>query len=102
MFGAEYRKGRMVTGVSLSHSRGLGSYAGADSGQVTSAVTCLSPWIGFKPSERVQSGRWPDTALLASAGGSRLDTEVGYGLPIGRRFVGTPQVGVQTSEYGRG
>ncbi len=34
--------------------------------------------------------------LLAGAGGSRLDTEVGYGLPIGRRFVGTPRVGVRT------
>ena len=39
--------------------------------------------------------------LLAGAGGSRLDTEVGYGLPIGRRFVGTPSVGVRTSQYGR-
>ena len=34
-------------------------------------------------------------------GGNRLDTEVGYGLPIGARFVGTPPVGLRTSEYGR-
>ena len=40
-------------------------------------------------------------ALLADAGGARLDTEVGYGLPVGNRFVGTPRVGVRTSEYGR-
>ena len=33
--------------------------------------------------------------------GHRLDTEVGYGLPIGSRFVGTPRAGVRTSEYGR-
>ena len=33
--------------------------------------------------------------------GQRLDTEVGYGLPIGNRFVGTPRAGVRTSEYGR-
>ena len=46
MFGADYARGRMVTGVSLSHSRGLGSYAGVDTGQVTSAVTGLYPWIG--------------------------------------------------------
>ena len=39
--------------------------------------------------------------LLAGAGGARLNTEVGYGLPIGRRFVGTPRVGVRTSESGR-
>ncbi len=35
------------------------------------------------------------------SGGNRLDTEVGYGLPIGSRFVGTPRAGVRTSEYGR-
>ena len=37
----------------------------------------------------------------AFGGGNRLDTEVGYGLPIGARFVGTPRVGLRTSEYGR-
>ena len=35
------------------------------------------------------------------ANGNRLNAEVGYGLPVGRRFVGTPRVGVSTSEYGR-
>ena len=34
-------------------------------------------------------------------GGNRLDTEVGYGLPIGARFVGTPRAGARTSEYSR-
>ena len=38
---------------------------------------------------------------LMGSGGQRLDTEVGYGLPIGSRFVGTPRAGVRTSEYGR-
>ena len=33
--------------------------------------------------------------------GDRLDAEVGYGLPVGARFVGTPRVGVSTSQYGR-
>ena len=42
MFGTDYAKGRMVTGVSLSHTRGLGGYAGgADTGRMTSAVTGL-------------------------------------------------------------
>ena len=45
------------------------------------------------------SGR--NNPQLGGAGGARLDTEVGYGLPIGRRFVGTPRIGVRTSEYGR-
>ena len=35
------------------------------------------------------------------AQGDRLDGEVGYGLPVGSRFVGTPRVGFSTSEYGR-
>ena len=37
---------------------------------------------------------------LAGAG-SRLDTKVGYGMALGRRFVGTPRVSLRTSEYGR-
>ena len=35
------------------------------------------------------------------ASGNRLDGEVGYGLRVGSCFVGTPRVGVSTSEYGR-
>ena len=33
--------------------------------------------------------------------GERVDAEVGYGLPVGARFVGTPRVGLSTSQYGR-
>ena len=33
--------------------------------------------------------------------GDRVDAEVGYGLPVGARFVGTPRVGLTTSQYGR-
>ena len=32
--------------------------------------------------------------------GDRVDTEVGYGLPLGTRFVGKPRVGLTTSQYG--
>ena len=35
------------------------------------------------------------------AAGNRLDGEVGYGLSVGSRFVGTPRIGLTTSEYGR-
>ena len=35
------------------------------------------------------------------ASGNRLDTEMGYGLPVGSRFVGIPRVGFAASEYGR-
>ena len=33
MFGADYSKGSMVAGVSRAHSRGLGNYAGVDTGR---------------------------------------------------------------------
>ena len=33
--------------------------------------------------------------------GDRVDAEVGYGLPVGARFVGTPRIGLTTSQYGR-
>ena len=36
-----------------------------------------------------------------NGGGQRLDTEVGYGMPMGSQFVGTPRAGVRTSEYCR-
>ena len=80
MFGADYAKGRMVTGVSLSHSRGLGRYAGVDSGQVNSAVTGLYPWIGYKASERVTV--W--TVAGYGAGGLMLNP--GAGAPIETRL----------------
>ncbi len=33
--------------------------------------------------------------------GGQVAAEVGYGLPVGARLVGTPRVGLTTSEYGR-
>ena len=35
------------------------------------------------------------------ANGNRLDAEVGYGLPVGSRFVGTPRIAFGSSEMGR-
>ena len=37
---------------------------------------------------------------MAGSGG-QVNAEVGYGLPVGSRPVGTPRVGLTTSEYGR-
>ena len=48
MFGADYANGPLVTGLSLSNSRGLGDYAGITGGQVASAVTGLYPWLGVR------------------------------------------------------
>ena len=35
------------------------------------------------------------------AQGNSLDAEVGYGLPVGNRFVGTPKFGLRTSAHGK-
>ena len=53
MLGADYRRGKLLTGVSLSHSRGIGDYSGAASGTVSSSVTGLYPWVGYRPSRRI-------------------------------------------------
>ena len=38
MLGADYQKGPLVTGLSLSYSRGVGEYAATSGSQVSSAV----------------------------------------------------------------
>ena len=53
MLGADYARGPLVTGLSLSHSRGRGGYSGVDIGEVTSSVTGLYPWLGYKVSDRI-------------------------------------------------
>ena len=53
MFGADYARGPLVAGLSLSHSRSLGEYSRVDGGQMASAVTGLYPWLGYKATDRV-------------------------------------------------
>ena len=48
MAGADYAAGPLVAGLSLSHSRSRGGYSGVDIGEVTSSVTGLYPWLGYK------------------------------------------------------
>ena len=57
----------------------------------------------FALSPSLRRGR-ENMAGMAHGGlaqGNRLDGDVGYGLPVGTRFVGTPRVGFSTSEYGQ-
>ena len=79
MFGADYAKGPVVTGLSLSHSRGLGEYAGVAGGQVASSVTGLYPWLGYKATDRVTV--WGVAGY--GAGGLRLTPEGGPALESG-------------------
>ena len=87
MVGADYAKGRMVTGVSLAHTRGLGSYAGVDTGRVTSAVTGLYPWIGYKASERVTvwtvAGYGAGGLLLNPGAGTPIETGLSMAMAAG-------------------
>ena len=53
MFGADYATGPLVAGLSLAHSRGRGGYSGVGAGEVTSSVTGLYPWLGYKASDRI-------------------------------------------------
>ena len=53
LFGADYSRGRIMTGVSVARSHGTGGYAGATAGEVLSAVTGVYPWLGYKATERI-------------------------------------------------
>ena len=79
MFGADYARGPVVAGLSLSNSRGLGEYAGASAGQVASSVTGLYPWLGYKMTERVTV--WGVAGY--GAGGLLLTPDSGQALESG-------------------
>ena len=89
MFGADYARGPVVAGLSLSNSRGLGEYAGAAGGQVASSVTGLYPWLGYKATERVTvwgvAGYGTGGLLLTPDGGQALES----GLSMAMAAAGT-------------
>ena len=84
MVGADYAKGPLVTGLSLSHSRGLGEYAGVAGGQVASSVTGLYPWLGYKATDRVTvwgvAGYGAGGLLLTPQGGPALESGLSMAL----------------------
>ena len=89
MFGADYAKGPLVAGLSLSHSQGMGEYAGVSGGQVVSAVTGLYPWVGYKATDRVTvwgvAGYGSGGLLLTPQGGPALES----GLSMAMAAAGT-------------
>ena len=78
MLGADYARGPMVAGLSLSHSRGLGEYAGAASGRVLSSVTGLYPWLSYRATDRITvwgvGGLGGGGLLLTPQGGPALES----------------------------
>ena len=89
MFGADYAKGPVVAGLSLSHSLGLGEYAGVADGQVASSVTGLYPWLGYQATDRVTvwgvAGYGTGGLLLTPDSGPAL----GAGLSMAMAAAGT-------------
>ena len=74
----------------------------------TAAASSFGPFLAIVDSQATSGAEalWGRETMGGmspggGASGNRLDGEVGYGLPVGSRFVGTPRVGFSTSEYGR-
>ena len=65
MLGADYTRGRLVAGLSLARSHGLGGYDGRHVGQVESSATGLYPWLGYRVNDRVSV--WGVTGYGAGA-----------------------------------
>ena len=89
MFGADFAKGPLVAGLSLSNSRGLGEYAGVAGGQVASSVTGLYPWLGYQATDRITvwgvGGYGGGGLLLTPEGGPALES----GLSMAMAAAGT-------------
>ena len=90
LLGAEYARGPLAGGAVLSNSRGKGGYGGDAGGRVAASMTALTPWAGYKVSERLsvwgalgfgageltltpkaQPGQNTDLAMRLAAGGAR-------------------------------
>ena len=90
LLGAEYARGPLAGGAVLSNSRGKGGYGGDAGGRVEASMTALTPWAGYKVSERLsvwgalgygageltltpkaQPGQNTDLAMRLAAGGAR-------------------------------
>ena len=84
MFGADYVRGRLTAGLSLSHSGGVGEYAGHGLGEVVSSVTGLYPWLGYQATDRLSvwgvAGYGSGTLSLTPEGGTALASDLGMAL----------------------
>ena len=87
MAGAEYATGPLVAGLSLSHSRGRGGYAGVDIGEVTSSVACLYPWLGYQATDRISlwgvTGYGKGALTLTPGAGAALTSGLSMGIAAG-------------------
>ena len=79
MLGADYTRGRLVAGLSMARSQGLGGYGGRHAGRAESSVTGLYPWLGYRVNDRVSV--WGVTGY--GAGAMRLTPERATALESG-------------------
>ena len=87
MAGADYRTGPLVAGLSVSHSRGQGGYSGVDVGDVTSSVTGLYPWLGYRATDRISvwgvSGYGKGALALTPGEGAALTSGLSMAMAAG-------------------
>ena len=87
MAGADYAAGPLVAGLSLSHSRGRGGYEGVDIGEVTSSVTGLYPWLGYKATDRISlwgvTGYGKGALTLTPGSGTALQSGLSMAMAAG-------------------
>ena len=82
MIGADYARGRLLTGMAVGHTRAGGNYRGVSTGEVTTSLTGLYPWIGYRATDTVTvwavAGRAGGTMLLTrpEAGPTRTSTSL--------------------------
>ena len=89
MLGADYSRGRLVAGLSLARSQGLGGYDGRHAGQVESSATGLYPWLGYRVNDRVSvwgvTGNGAGAMRLMPDGAAALES----GLSMAMAAAGT-------------
>ena len=84
LLGADYEWGRWTTGLVVSHSIGEGGYRGESAGEIEATVTALTPWAGYKVTERLSvwgaAGYGAGEFTLAPEGEPALKTDLGMML----------------------
>ena len=100
MLGADYTRGRLVAGLSLARSQGLGGYDGRHAGQVESSATGLYPWLGYRVNDRVSvwgvTGYGTGAMRLTPDGVAGLESDLSMAMAAaGTRgeLVGSPAAG---------
>ncbi len=87
MMGADFAKGPLMAGLTLSHRRGRGGYTGVDVGDVTTRVTGLYPWLGYKASDRVTfwgvTGYGKGALTLTPGEGDPLESRLSMAMAAG-------------------